>query len=130
MKLKEVVSELVVEDVKRSIDFYKEMLGFEVTAQVPETGSPGWAELVNGSARLMIQSREETQAEIPSLSTASNGGTMLLVFRFEDHDMVRDLWTKSAKLKRVVFPLRETDYGTIEFSVTDPDGYILIFAGK
>jgi len=59
MKLKEVVSELVVEDVKRSIDFYKEMLGFEVTAQVPETGSPGWAELVNGSARLMIQSREE-----------------------------------------------------------------------
>lgn len=130
MKLEEVVPELVVENVRHSIDFYKSMLGFEVTAQVPETGSPSWVELVNGSARLMIQSREETQTEIPHLLAFTGGGTMFLVFRFEAHDIVRDLWTKSAKMEHIVFPLRETEYGTLEFSITDPDGYVLIFAGR
>src|SRR5579859_762374 len=129
MKLKELVPELVVENVERSIDFYKNMLDFEVITQVLEEGTPIWAELANESVRLMVQSRYETQTEKLAISVSTIGGTMLLVFRFESYNTVHNLWARLARWEHVVFPLRETDYGTIEFSVTDPDGYVLIFAG-
>lgn len=130
MKLKEMVPELVVEDVNSSIEFYKSTLGFEVVAQAPEQGVPAWAELVNGSVRLMMQEKQETLLEIPTLTDRTIGGTTLLVFRIEGQDSVRHIWSSLQNRDGIVLPLRETDYGTVEFGITDPDGYVLIFAGS
>ena len=130
MKPKQLVPELVVQDVENSIRFYSDGLGFQVLAKAPEVGSPTWAELVNNSIHLMLQARKDAVAEIPEISSRTIGGTILLVFRTDSKDTVENTWNSYSGKGNVVLPLRKTEYGTVEFAITDPDGYILLFAGS
>ncbi len=130
MIVKQLVPELIVEDVERTLRFYKEKLGFDIVAQAPENGKPSWAEMVNGSARLMVQGKEETLIEMPLLSSYSIGGTTLLVLRIDGQNVVRNLWSQQTDWGHVILPLRETEYGTVEFVIADPDGYVLIFSSQ
>ena len=130
MIVKQLVPELIVEDVERTLRFYKEKLGFDIVAQAPENGKPSWAEMVNGSARLMVQGKEETLIEMPLLSSYSIGGTTLLVLRIDGQNVVRNLWSQQTDWGHVILPLRETEYGTVEFGIADPDGYVLIFSSQ
>lgn len=130
MQLNQLVPELVVDDVNASIEFYTRKLGFEVVLKVPEEGKPVWAELKNGETSLMLQETKETFGEIPLISDRKTGGTTLLVFRLVTSQQVRQIWSSLSTNSQVVLPLRETDYGTVEFGITDPDGYVIIFAGE
>ena len=128
MQPKELVPELIVDDVSRSIQFYKDMLGFEVSQQAPEKGAPTWAEIVNGPARFMLQNWKETLNEMPRLSERPRGGITIFVLRLDTQDKVREIAKSLSNRTNVVLPLRETDYGTVEFGITDPDGYVILFS--
>lgn len=128
MEPKELVPELIVDDVSRSIQFYRDALGFEVSQQAPEEGAPTWAEIVNGPARLMLQNWQETLSEMPRLSGRPRGGITIFVLRLETQDKVHEIARALSSHNNVVLPLRETDYGTVEFGVTDPDGYVILFS--
>ncbi len=128
--IKSVVPELIVENMERSIHFYKDLLDFKITAQVPEIGNPVWTELENGSIKLMLQTKKETLLEIPSISNRIIGGTTILVFRLNSRDAVRNLASKLTNQVQIISSLRETDYGTVELIIADPDGYMLLFSGE
>lgn len=130
MDIKQLVPELVVDDLPRSIEFYTDELGFDLLAKAPEEGKPTWAELGTGSIRLMMQEREETINEMPKLSNTPRGGIMIFVLRLAQIEQVREIAERYSGDERVVLPIRETDYGTVEFALTDPDGYVILFSGE
>jgi len=68
--------------------------------------------------------------EIPSISNRIIGGTTILVFRLNSRDAVRNLASKLTNQVQIVSSLRETDYGTVELIIADPDGYMLLFSGE
>jgi uncharacterized glyoxalase superfamily protein PhnB len=129
MTCKQIVPELTVESVENSIRFYEEVLQFRLVARAPEMGVPSWAEVENGSARIMFQAKSDMFAEMPVLATRPIGGTMIIVLRMDSKEGVRTAWQKLQSSMVNVLPLRETDYGTAEFAVQDPDGYVVLIAG-
>ena len=64
--------------------------------------------------------------DIPEFAGQPIGGTFTLYFDVED---VRDLFEKvKSRINLVSDGLYETFYGTTEFTMRDPNGYILTFA--
>lgn len=125
----DLVPELIVEDVTRSINFYTSILGFELEMQAPDTGTPTWAQITKGSVRFMFQAWRETKHEMPSLAKRPKGGITIFVFKLGDKNQVKEIANNLAN-QNVVLPIRETDYGSIEFGISDPDGYVIIFSGE
>ncbi len=54
VKLTSMTPLLNVEDAVRSVDFYRDVLGFEVANQMEFDGTLRWARIQAGSIRLMI----------------------------------------------------------------------------
>jgi len=125
-----IVPELTVESIERSVNFYSNTLGFSIIAKAPEDGDAVWAEMSLGDGHIMFQEKGEMFEEIPFFRNHVIGGTMLLVLRIDDSNVVREMWQNLSDKENVVLPVRETDYGTVEFGITDPDGYVLIFSGQ
>ena len=128
MKIKEIVPELVVKSLPRSIEFYKSKLGFTVDEIAPNENLPKWAHLSNNNFNIMMQEYDEAKEEIPSLSSKISS-TILIVIKLELKDDVRDLYKSIKGESEISMNIRETDYGTIEFGLKDPDGYILLISG-
>jgi len=57
------------------------------------------------------------------------GGTMIIVLRMDSKEEVRALGQTLKGNPSLAMPARETDYGTIEFAVQDPDNYLVLIAG-
>ena len=118
---------LVVADVARSIAFYRDILGCEVTATVPEAAPYVFATLQSGAVEIFLNSRESAGAEYPSFLERPLGGTLTLFIEIEDihglHESLKDR-------VRVVMPLEKKWYGVTEFAIADPDGWVITFAER
>jgi uncharacterized glyoxalase superfamily protein PhnB len=123
--LKKLTPNLMVEDVNRTVDFYQAVLGFEVRASVPETGTLNWAMLARDDVTLMFQSRASLGEEIPALVDVPIGGSVTFYTEVSD---VRALYEALRGKVEVVQELRDTFYGAREFSFRDRDGYIICFS--
>lgn len=129
MKRPGIVCELGVQDVKKSWEFYRS-LGFESIEVLPDENSPSWAELSYWDSRLMLQETGELVNELPGIARAPVKPSQVIVLRvgaIQDAEILHRTLTK----KRIssVSSIRTTDYGTAEFTVRDPDGYIVLIAG-
>ena len=114
---KSIMPVLRVEELQRAIDWYTGTLGFALLWRQPNDGEGENAMLESGSTHLM-------------LSTGSHLGgkpafTGTLYFEMSD---VRALWERVKDAADVVWPLSAMDYGTLEFGIRDPDGYLLAFS--
>jgi len=127
MKPEELVPEIVVKSVQRSLDFYCKVLNFSVVKRVPETGEPTWAEITNGPAKLMLQKWTTTLDEMPKLKKRKKGGITIFVFRLKDSNEINKLSNNISNEIENILTLRNTDYGTVELGISDPDGYIILF---
>lgn len=123
--LKKLTPNLMVDDVNRTVDFYQRVLGFEVQASVPETGSFDWAMLARDGVTLMFQSRASLGGEIPSLAANPIGGSLTF---YTEVTGVRALYEQLRSTVEIVQDLHETFYGTLEFSFRDTNGYIIGFS--
>jgi uncharacterized glyoxalase superfamily protein PhnB len=116
---------LFVSDIARSIAFYKK-LGFSVAMSVPEDGNNViWAMLVNGKAALMFQSMASLEEDIPHIDRNSIGGSLLLYIKIGG---IRSFFERVKDSAEVIHGLRKAFYGATEFTIADPDGYVLTFA--
>lgn len=126
MQLKTLTPNLMVGDVRQTVEFYTKVLGFELLQLLPEKGTAHWAYVQKGSAKLMFQSAESLKAEFSVLESYPQGGAMTLFIQVEDPQK----WYEAIKDKAdVLKPYGVTPYnGANEFVIRDINGFILHFS--
>lgn len=114
---------LFVKDMEKAIEFYT-TLGFTVTMTVPETGDLVWAMMTCGSVSVMFQTIASLGDTLPDVRR-TGGGSLLLYIKLKD---IRAFFDRVKDKVTVIQGLEKTFYGATEFSIKDPDGFILTFA--
>jgi uncharacterized glyoxalase superfamily protein PhnB len=124
-----VVCELGVADVASSVAFY-EKLGFETIEVERADGSVSWAELSFHGSRLMLQKIGGLADHLPGIARQPTRPSHAVVLRVGSAGDAEALYGRLDNLGMGAHTgLRQTHYGTTEFSVVDPDGYVLLIAG-
>jgi len=97
-------------DLRRTIDWYEQVLGFRCAGSVE-----GWCRLARDGVALMFM----TNAHLgPPQSTAT---------QYIDVDDVPALWAAIKDRVSAEWGPEEMPYGMLEFAIRDPDGYLLSF---
>lgn len=146
MKILDAIPYLRVSDMEKSLRFYRDGLGFEVTDRIEEGGRTFWARLVRDGVSVMLStgpvrrmddgSREDDHEHdehgqhiyhgpTSVVSGELNAVTFLYV---EDADAAYED-VKARGVKPADAPA-DKDYGLREFLVRDPDGYYYAIAHR
>ena len=107
---------LETNDLKGTLDFYTNVLGFTCTSS---DESSGWIHLTKDTLSLMFS--------IPNKNVNPGGKIALsgsLYFNVENADVV---WQKVAPMCKACYPPDNFEYGMREFAVYDNNGYLLQF---
>ena len=124
---------LITEDMDATIAFYRDVLGFKVTAQIPDE-NPTWCFLFRDDAAIMFTTPEEHEhGEDEDHShdhdhehhDSSGSNRLWTIYIYSDG--VEELWEELKDEKNVAYPLYDTHYGMREFGLRDPDDYMLSF---
>lgn len=134
--MKKINPNLMVKDVKETVKFYKNNLGFELVMAVPETQDgilnkiPEdkkiiYALVKNGDVEIMFQAEESFKEDVFVLKNSQMGASCTFYIELENLEN----FYKSIKDKvDVTKELFTTWYGMKEFYIRDNNGYILTFA--
>lgn len=109
--------------MKESIDFYRDILGFNIIVSEPKE-NPFFVILQSGSVDLMLYQRNQFSEEIPKFKDMSVGGSIALYIGVED---IEEMYKNLKGKVKVIQELHTTDYGSVEFSCEDNSGYVLMF---
>ncbi|MBX7181720.1 MAG: VOC family protein [Bacteroidia bacterium] len=115
---------LFVKDINSSISFYKK-LGFTILNQVPETDVPVWVMLQCGQVIVMLQSMESLGEDMPEINRGKGGALVLYIQIKGIRSFFENLQSQQVKILK---GLEKTFYGATEFTIADPDGFVLTFA--
>jgi len=117
--------QLLVTDINRSCEFFREKLGFTLIFTYGEP--PYYAQVARDAARLNLRCVEQTVIESTvrdqeellsvSLTVATAGEIKLLFLEFQSANVAFHQ------------TLKEQPWGARNFIVKDPDGNLLLFAG-
>jgi uncharacterized glyoxalase superfamily protein PhnB len=116
-QFRRVIPVLKVNDLQHSIDYYTQTLGFSVCWRAPNDGGGENCWLDLGETSLMLSTGSHLGG------TPSFTGTLYI-----DMDGVEEFYEEVKDRVELVWPLDVMDYGTREFGVRDPNGYILAFS--
>lgn len=110
---------LLVSDMRRSLDFYIDALGFTQTGYYPIESNPIRTEVRRDGVAIILYSESiHRNDDAPTFSGA------LYVFPESVDRLADELRGKVA----FAWGPAETDSGLREFAIRDPDGYTLVFA--
>ena len=118
-----IVPLLAVYDMRRTVAFYRDVLGFEVEAEWEQDGHLYWAAMKCGDTRLMFNAEYEDHERKPE-HDRPHGKDVIFYFSPEDVVALRE---SLAQKGCEVGNLRVTHYKHKQFDVKDPDGYTLCF---
>ena len=127
-----LVPMLTTDDLDETIAFYRDTLGFEVSATYPED-NPNWCYLKRDESHLMFSSldlldhdHDEHGNHVEGENHHHHGPTGVWTLYIYPDD-VEPLWETLKEQAPVAFPLCETPYGMREFGIRDPNGFMLSF---
>jgi len=110
---------LTVQDMQRSLKFYRDQLGFTVVGEAQGQGGLFWCRLKRGGASLMLQ-----QAEDEDGPAAGRGRGVAFYFVCDDADaMFAELSARGLAIN----PPEAAYYGMKQLFVPEPDGYSVCF---
>jgi catechol 2,3-dioxygenase-like lactoylglutathione lyase family enzyme len=112
---------LLVSDMRRSLDFYIETLGFTQTGYYPIESEPIRTEVRRDDVAIVLYSEARRGQDLPPAFTGA-----LYLFPEDIDPLAEELRGKVP----FAWGPEETDFGIREFAVRDPDGYTLIFAER
>ena len=118
---------LIVASVERSLAFYVDTLGFTRGMTVPDQSPLVFASVTSGQVEIFFNDAAAATREYPVFAGRAIGATGTLYVETSGVDALHDRLKASAK---VVMPLVNQFYGTREFAIEDPDGYVLTFAER
>jgi len=113
---------LNVEDVGRSVYFYKDALGFRLDESFEREGAMVWACLSFGPVRLMLHQPPWAESE-PRRESRSYGDAVLFFWVEDARELHTDLRSRGYEVGDL-----QGDRSMQEFYMRDPDGYELGFA--
>lgn len=118
-----ITTNIMVKNVKETIKFYEEKLGFKKVLSVPEEGETSNFDILNkDKISIMLQEQENLISEYPTLKTDEIVPTFTLFIT------VNDVFTMYNELKdkvEIAKELHKTFYGKDEFAIFDNNGNIL-----
>ena len=123
--LKKLTPNMMVEDVEKTIAFYRDVLGFETLTTVPGDNEIGFAIMQRDNVEVMFQSRKSLSENVPALTGASIGASQTFYIEVSDID---SLYQQVQGKAAIVVDMHDTFYGTREFYFRDVNGYILSFS--
>ena len=123
--LKKLTPNLMVEDVARTLAFYRETLGFEVLTTLPEQEPFAFAILQRDGVELMFQSRLSLSDNVPALTGVPIGASQTFYIEVTG---IRNLYETLRDKVEIVVDFHDTFYGTQEFYFRDINGYVLSFS--
>lgn len=134
---KKLTTNMMVEDVNRTIGFYSDVLGFEFVMGVPQNSQEivtakqkgqtlGFAIVKCGDVEMMFQARKSLAEEIPEFNDMKIGGSLTFYVEVEN---VEGLYVKLKDKVTILKDIQTTFYGKREFYIQDCNGYVLTFAG-
>jgi catechol 2,3-dioxygenase-like lactoylglutathione lyase family enzyme len=115
-RIQGVVPRLPVADLRRAVDFYRDVLGFEPGLLWPDD-SPSFV--------ILERDGVSVQFYVPEASAGAPLGQGMLGF---DVDDARAMHDSLAKRVNIEWGPEVYWYGRREFAILDPDGYMLIFS--
>ena len=127
MHMKHLTPNLMVEDVNKTLRFYREILKFELVMAVPTQGRLEWALMKCGDVEIIFQSRFSLTEELVALRDVEIGGSLTLYFEIRG---IEELYEMVKDKVEIVQELHPTFYGLMEFAMRDCNGYILVFADR
>lgn len=118
-----VTANIMVKNVKETIAFYEEKLGFQKVLSVPESGDVlNFAILVKDKISIMLQEQHNLIEEYPALRIEEIKPTFTLFITVSD---VAALYEELKDKVTLAKELHKTFYGKDEFAVFDNNGNIL-----
>jgi uncharacterized glyoxalase superfamily protein PhnB len=123
--LKKLTPNFMVEDVRKTIDFYQDVLGFTVLTTVDNEDEIGFAILQRDQIEIMFQSRKSLSENVPALSGSAIGASQTLYIEVSGIDALYEALRDKLD---IVVDIHSTFYGTREFYFKDINGYILSFS--
>lgn len=135
MMLKKLTTNMMVEDVNRTVDFYNDILGFEFVMAVPENSQEvvttrqkdqvlDFAMMKCGNVEMMFEDISGNNSLFKGMHI---GGSLTF---YIEVDNIKELYGTLKEKVEVVKELHITFYGMEEFYIKDCNGYILAFAEK
>jgi lactoylglutathione lyase len=124
MKFADVTPNLVVSTIDRSLAFYRDVLGFSVVTTVPEQAPFAFVWMQRDTVNVFLNSEAST-------GMTASPGTNILFITLEPGDIAAGIDALFAAVKDrapVEMPVTDQFYGMREFTITDPDGYVVTFA--
>ena len=122
-----VTPNLLVRDVKKSTEFYRDVLGFTMGETVPDKEPFVFVWMKRDEVSVFLNDINAAAHDYPEAATLQPGGTAALFFIISDVDGYH---ARVAPRAKVIMPLKTQFYGMREFAVTDPDGHIITFAER
>lgn len=111
MKVKHLAPTLGTLNLKKTIKFYQEYLGFECLGMYPDAENPCWVSLMNGDVEISFNTNHK--------KLSLSGSIYLFV---ED---IEEVWERLQNKVEIVYPLEDFNYGMREFGIRDCNGYVL-----
>ncbi len=115
MKLEALTPMIWTNEMKETIQFYTEVLGFTCTEYSEEWG---WASLSKDAVGIMLTK--------PNEHTPFDGPKYTGSFYFNTDD-VDGLWEQLKDKTKICYKIENFDYGMRDFAIYDNNGYMLQF---
>jgi uncharacterized glyoxalase superfamily protein PhnB len=125
MEFKDLMPNLMVKNIEKTVEFYTNVLGFEVLQTVPEN-APFVFAIVNAKGVIIsFQEEKSIKEEYPQLSEFPQGGCLTLYIHVTD---VKELFEKVNGKAKIAKEMHDTPHASKDFAVEDCNGYILTFS--
>jgi uncharacterized glyoxalase superfamily protein PhnB len=125
LMLNKLTPNLMVEDVRHTLAFYQDILGFVVIMRLPETAPFDFAIVRRDGVELMFQSRRSLSENVPVLTNTPIGASQTFYIEVTG---IAELYQQLRNKVEIVVDLHTTFYGTQEVYFRDINGYIFSFS--
>jgi uncharacterized glyoxalase superfamily protein PhnB len=128
MSFKKLTPNLVVRDVAASLDFYRNVLGFDPGFTVPDQPPYVFGSVTSGAVEIFFNEHAAVAADYPALGAKPIGGSLTLFIEVEG---IADLYEKLQQHGvKIAMPIKDQFYGMREFAFKAPEGWIVTLAER
>lgn len=128
MSLINIINELVVENIEKTLEFYETIFKFKI---VMTDGEPiTWAKLKKDELIIMLEKYDTVKESISKYPQKSNTSN-LIKFEYSDIQEFKDLYNFT-KQNNIEFFMEytETNYGKVEFGIFDLDRNMILISAE